>query len=86
MDIVEKWKKKYSDLNKEFLSTKGMMTEREIYEVKSHLKSISSFIEDIEGLRQPPFISQLCPNCKSNETKKHYSGYKCFKCKSLFWA
>lgn len=54
MDLLKKWEKKYSELNTEFFSTKGMMTEREICEVKSHLKSISSFIEDIKALRQPP--------------------------------
>lgn len=53
MNTLQKWQKKYSELNTEFLSTKEMMTEREIYEVKSHLKSISSFIEDIQAFQQP---------------------------------
>lgn len=33
-----------------------------------------------------PVICMLCHNCNSNETKKHYAGYKCLKCKSVFWA
>lgn len=60
MELLKKWQKKYSELNAEYLETKGMMTEREIYEVKSHLKSISSFIEDIQALRQP-FVSGALP-------------------------
>lgn len=59
MEEYIKWQKKYSELNAEYLETKGMMTEREIYEVKSHLKSISSFIEDIQALRQPPVMLSL---------------------------
>lgn len=74
MELLKKWQKKYSELNAEYLETKGMMTEREIYEVKSHLKSISSFIEDIQALRQPPVSGQseqfICPCCGSNKTYK----------------
>jgi hypothetical protein len=52
MELIEKWEKRYSDLNEEYLRTKGMMTEREINECLLHLRSISGFIEDLKALGQ----------------------------------
>lgn len=58
MDLIEKWEKKYSELNEEYLKTKSTMTEREKKEVQSHLDDISIFTEDIENLDQPPIVNQ----------------------------